>query len=271
MALTKALGGGGGGGTGTLTTVKDEGTNLSTAVTSINVVGAGATATIVGTDVTIKVLATPSPDTEPSTINVADDEWNGGSLDTAGTRTSGATAWAWDNQGSAAATLTRGRLVLSCVGDGSGSYKTHNIIQTAPAGDWTYEAEYRLLGLTGSFSAAGILLRESATDKRLVMTKGIDTSTKLQVRRMTSATAWTANPYNSTTDEALNWQTLYAKIARSGTTITMSLGDGAYYLSRYSFTQTTEFTTAPNQIGLSVGPSNSEVVVLTSGWFRRTA
>lgn len=268
MTLTKALGSTSGG-SGSLT-VKDEGSTLSSAVASIDVVGGSVIATGT-TAVTLKVLAPLTPDTEPSTINVADDEWNGGSLDTGGTRTSGATAWAWDNQGSATATLTRGRLVLSCVGDGSGSYKTHNIFQSLPAGDWTYEMEYRLFGLTGSFSAAGPMIRESGTDKRLSITKGIDTSSKLQVRRLTNATTWTANPYNSTTDEALNWQQFYAKIARSGTTITISLGDGAYYLSRYSFTQTTEFTTAPDQIGLSVGPSNSEVVVLSSGWFRRTA
>jgi hypothetical protein len=41
MALTKALGGGG----GSSLTVKDEGTNLSTAVASIDFVGAGVTAT----------------------------------------------------------------------------------------------------------------------------------------------------------------------------------------------------------------------------------
>lgn len=47
MALTKALGGsgGGGGGSGTLTTVKDEGSTLTTAATSIDFVGAGVTAT----------------------------------------------------------------------------------------------------------------------------------------------------------------------------------------------------------------------------------
>jgi hypothetical protein len=51
MALTKALGGGG----GTLTTVKDEGSNLTTAATSLDVVGAGATATNVGGAVTLTV------------------------------------------------------------------------------------------------------------------------------------------------------------------------------------------------------------------------
>lgn len=45
MALTKALGGGGGGGSGTVTTVKDEGSTLSSAVTSIDFVGGGVTAT----------------------------------------------------------------------------------------------------------------------------------------------------------------------------------------------------------------------------------
>lgn len=44
MALGRSTGTGGGG-SGTLTTVKDEGTNLSTAVTSIDFVGAGVTAT----------------------------------------------------------------------------------------------------------------------------------------------------------------------------------------------------------------------------------
>src|SRR5436190_19648946 len=44
MTITRTNGGGGGG-SGTLTTVKDEGTNLSTAATSMDFVGAGVTAT----------------------------------------------------------------------------------------------------------------------------------------------------------------------------------------------------------------------------------
>jgi hypothetical protein len=45
FALNATGGGGGGGGSGTVTTVKDEGSTLSTAVTSIDFVGAGVTAT----------------------------------------------------------------------------------------------------------------------------------------------------------------------------------------------------------------------------------
>lgn len=62
MPLTKALGGsGGGGGSGTLTTVKDEGTNLSAAVTSLDFVGAGVTATNVGTAVTVTIPGASTP------------------------------------------------------------------------------------------------------------------------------------------------------------------------------------------------------------------
>jgi hypothetical protein len=53
MALTESLGGSGGG--GSALTVKDEGVTLSTAVTSIDVVGAGAVATNAGGDVTLTV------------------------------------------------------------------------------------------------------------------------------------------------------------------------------------------------------------------------
>ena len=44
-----------GGGTGTLTTVKDEGVNLSTSAVSIDFVGTGVTATNVGTAITVTV------------------------------------------------------------------------------------------------------------------------------------------------------------------------------------------------------------------------
>lgn len=214
-----------------------------------------------------------SPDTPPTVPNAADDEWTGASLDTTGVRRPGATLWAWDNQGSATATLRRGRLTLACIGDGSGSYKTHNIYQALPAGDWVYEVEFTISGLGGSFTGVGLSLRESGTDKRINLIKGIDAGAlRIQARRLTSATGWTANPYNSTSDEAINGRRMYGEIKRVGTTITMSLGDeGSYYLSRYSYVQTAEFTTAPNQIGLSVGPSNGELAVLTSGWWRRTA
>jgi hypothetical protein len=43
------------GGSGTVTTVKDEGSNLDTAVTSLDFVGAGVTATAVGHAVTVTV------------------------------------------------------------------------------------------------------------------------------------------------------------------------------------------------------------------------
>lgn len=59
MALTKALGGSGGGGSSL--TVKDEGSTLTTAATSIDFVGGGVTATNVGGAVTATIpTQTPS-------------------------------------------------------------------------------------------------------------------------------------------------------------------------------------------------------------------
>src|SRR5688500_5297990 len=82
MALTKTLGGGGGGG-GSALTVKDEGSTLSAAVTSIDFVGAGVTATGT-TAVTVTIPGAGGtftyfdPDKPPASASSLDDEFTGG-------------------------------------------------------------------------------------------------------------------------------------------------------------------------------------------------
>jgi hypothetical protein len=67
MAMTRSLGGGGGGG-GAALTVKDEGTTLTTAASSIDIVGAGIEATNVGPAVTLSVAGGSGSPIAPSAI-----------------------------------------------------------------------------------------------------------------------------------------------------------------------------------------------------------
>lgn len=257
-------------------TVKDEGSTLSAAVTSLDLVGRGVAGSgTTAVTVTIPADAGTTPDSYPATPNAADDEWDGGSLDTTGARFSGATAWAWQNQGTGVATLTRGDLNLVAASGGGGTMNARYILQTAPAGDWTYEAKITILGTrtSSSWSFAGLALRESATGKANIIGVGDDTGVKAQIRRLTGDTTWTANPYTSSTDDILNFRTFYAKVSRSGSTISWTSGlTGSYYPSAlYSAAQTSDFTTAPNQVGLMVSAPVSGPVVLICHWFRRTA
>lgn len=81
-----------------------------------------------------------SPDDKPGSANVADDEFEGTSLDTTGTRFSGANAWSWYNQGASSTSLAEGSLVLKgSTADANGSL--HFIYQTVPSAPWKYRAK----------------------------------------------------------------------------------------------------------------------------------
>lgn len=127
-----ATGGAAGGGSGTLTTVKDEGSTLSTAVVSIDFQGAGVTAT--GTTAVVVTIPGGGGSAYPpldqySIDGTYGDHFTAASLSGSWTRrnfTSGAESY----QQGPNSTYMRIAFTGRAVGDG--------YFRTAPAGDWTF-------------------------------------------------------------------------------------------------------------------------------------
>lgn len=159
MTLTRTNGGGGGGGS---LTVKDEGSTLSTAVTSIDVVGPRLTATNVGGAVTLThadlAWITSHPDTPPTSPTLFsgvsyDKEFQSLTTGTIGGTTIG-------SPGTAPAIVDG---LLKIVGGTSGSADLKGQEWTCPSGNFTMTAKLIRKAFASTFWVGGIFLRAGAS------------------------------------------------------------------------------------------------------------
>lgn len=114
-----------------------------------------------------------SADSIPEIADPADDEFEiDGALDTAGTRFSGATAWSWNNQGGATATVTQGHLVLDSIADGGSGTNLRMVEQPTPSAPWKYRTKVAIapVGVTPLTLQAGIILRNTGNSRLIRMT-----------------------------------------------------------------------------------------------------
>ena len=202
--------------------------------------------------------------------NVADDEWTESALDTGGTRFSSATAWAWNNQGSATATIGNGRCILKDPANGSTSIRM--IEQALPAGTWAYVVPF--LGLQGvytNFMAAGLALRESGSSKYEILETAVSGGPNLFVNRFTDSSTFSATAYST----GFYYGPIFYKIEYDGTNLIYSLsfdGSTGSFAPIESHAKAAFFSTAPDKIGLtcwSNGSSKDTYAVF--GPFRRVA
>lgn len=101
----------------------------------------------------------PSPDRPPVVLNPADDFFDvGTSIDTAGTRFSGATPWTWQNQGGAAAPIADGNAIVIVPGSASDDFRI--IKQPVPASPtpWKYRTKISAVNAqAGGFTNLGLV------------------------------------------------------------------------------------------------------------------
>lgn len=207
-----------------------------------------------------------------------DDDFNvGASVDTAGTRFAGANPWTAFNHGASGCSFTQsGSILAADSGAADPGTNPRGYTQPFPVGDCRFRIKFSPVGIITNFQAGGLLLRESSTGKMLLPCVGIDGSLKAQVRRMTSTTTWVAN-YNG---GAASVVTQWIEVDRTGSTLTFSVtetaADGndlttALAASWASASQTTDFTTAPDQIGFFVNSSLVSSWAMDVDWFLRLA
>jgi len=216
-----------------------------------------------------------TPDTHTATPTfVANDEFEGGSLDTTGARFASATPWTWYNQSTSTATLAEGSLALA----GSGAASTQNGIgQPTPGSTWTYRAKFGVQQ-TSAAVACGFMVRDTANNKQAQFGVLLNAG---------SATVWwatlSADVLTGTTNVASNWSAYDASVAQTTPAwfeLAFAASSFALRLSRTgvdgSFRTLTTVSlaaaglSAADVIGLSSVAGDNGAVSLICDWFRRT-
>lgn len=191
---------------------------------------------------------------------IYDDNFDcGSSIDTAGIRFSGARAWSYFNAGGAgvASSFSQSGGLLQV---NSGGYQLQNpraALQALPSGDFRIRAKFTTTKNDSSFPMHGIMLRESATDKILIGGLG---ATNLGVSRYSNVNTLSGGYSGGTASNALT--TVWAEWERVGSTLTFKVTENATdgndlmtplgSSNVVNYSQTTDFTTAPDQFGPAV-------------------
>ena len=199
------------------------------------------------------------PDAPPITRNAMDDEFDGASLNSPNN------IWTWLNQGTATEIQAFGAATISGLTSNGSTHVVRAITQALPSPPYTFvcKALFHSNTAFSDYTFGGMYLYESATGKYMFIGwNPTGSAPHLQVQSAT-ATAFTGPATGQ-------WTVAYLKINRTGTSLT-------YYFSTNGITYdlvatralTTDFTTAPDTIGLGVDPY-SQIAILDVEWFRRT-
>lgn len=170
----------------------------------------------------------------------------GSSIDTAGTRFSGANAWTPFGTGPnfISANLASGDLTITT--SSNGLKAPRGATMAAPSGDWTFETPCAMAS-SGFLSALGIILIESGTSKYFTANFTHTIGSPLYVAAGDNADVGT---YGFTAVGAMSGT---LEVARISGNLRMRYDIGAGWVTLVaSLAQTTPFTTAPDQIGLFV-------------------
>lgn len=219
-----------------------------------------------------------SPDSYPGTPNVADDEFEGASLDTTGVRASGATAWAWRNQGGATFAQDGGLAVFS--GTAGVSANLRIVEQVAPAPSWKYRAKLCTVKMAASVhSLVGLCVVNTSSGKVIGFYKGWTGSGAVMVAgdkwtnvttystALATAVSLSATPYvHGMTDP------LYLEIENDGTNLIFRYSfDGALWIT-FATEALSTFISSVTTIGLIAhNDTNSNLPTGVFDWFRRIA
>lgn len=210
-------------------------------------------------------------DTHPSSPNVADDEFEVGStIDTAGSRAAGATAWTALNLSTGTSSVKQGAFVFLpalTVTSTTGGY-------TQPVtGVWSYTAKITISrGNTNSL--AGLAVMASSGGKLIII--GISNNTSLVLQKRNTTTSFNSNVIlaaNSIAAHAGGGNApAYFQVTYDGTTLVFSLsstGIAGTFTPIFSEASAT-FLGAPTLIAL-VGENGSATVqsVMAVDWFRK--
>lgn len=181
----------------------------------------------------------------------ANDNFQGASLDTAGTRFSGATAWAWVNQGGATATLNANAKRLELKAPSSASANLRLILQAVPSGTWKYRIRGAYVNASlGASTYVGLALRDSGSGKVETFGLGVSGGNIIWAANWSSATAFNATRTTVNPGSPVDWPA-FLEIENDGTNYILRYGkDELNMIQLASFTKTNYLTSAADGIGV---------------------
>lgn len=207
------------------------------------------------------------PDEPPVSPNAADDEFDtGSSIDTAGTRFSGATAWTWVNQGSTTANVASGILTLS-----GGENSNHRMVTQPVSGTWKYRCKvlHAMHSIIGSDYVSGGMCVRASDGKLLVFAYYMrETDCGFNFQRYSDPATFSANVKQLSTNSMFA-PPMYFEVEFDGTDIIARMSRDGLNFSKFSSDPAASYVT-PDKIGLFVNSSHAtSPAVISFDWFRR--
>lgn len=201
----------------------------------------------------------------------------GATIDTAGTRYSGATPWAWLSQGAATASIgSQGALVLTGATDGL----PHSVIQPVPGTTpYTYTMKFsQWASSVGSGTAPAMILYNSTSQKLYLfsLNSSGDGSVVYAFTNPTTFSATAAGPIttvgivNLSSSNIQNWW--YYRVTNNGTNLIFQAsitGVEGSYVTQFTLALSA-FISSVSHIGV-VHNNNVAGAICVFDWFRRTS
>lgn len=185
----------------------------------------------------------------------ANDNFAGASLDTAGTRFSGATAWAWVAQATATAVHARDQMQLTIPASTGG---WHLVVQNVPSGTWLLRAHVGWpQGFLNSTKVGAMVLYDSVGGRLESWGWGISPGGLIWAAKWTNLTTLSAT--RATIAQTANiTNPCYWEIENDGTNYILRYGiNEANMVLFTSFTHTNFLANAADKIGLGVYSDNA--------------
>jgi len=198
------------------------------------------------------------------------DNFRGASLDTSGARFSGATAWTWENQGSATATVGDGRLWLES--PSSATLQIRGIYQPVPSGNWCIRAPINFRNGESTLECCvGMYLRDSGSGN--IESHGVGYSGGVLIfwdSKWTNATTFSAFRVSSNFSSSKIFIPIFFEIEYDGTNYYFRCGywDG-HSNQTTSFAKTNFLSATADGIGLfSENDQSVPNTLICTGFYR---
>lgn len=214
-----------------------------------------------------------SPDVLPDPPDPVDDEFEGASLDTAGTRFSGANAWSWYQQGSTTFTQSQGSSVMT--GDsGDTNDELRYISQAAPTAPWTLRAKMAWGGPNEpeNQGARGIVIHNTGNGRYSIIGPGFINAAKIDVTEGIEGTGVPISRGEIISTRADICHFKYVELENDGTDLYFrysGTGIDGSFIELFS-RSIAGFMGAVTHIGIGFsGESSFKYASLVTSWFRR--
>ncbi len=196
------------------------------------------------------------PDARPGSAGAADDEFDGSSING---------AWTQLHVGSDTLIVEKSHIDWQMALDSNS--KMTALAKAIPGGDWTIATHVYLWPPYNNYSCAGLILRESSSDKFINWGIMQHSGLTLEYGRHATYQAWGTDTNYALLNSNVN--EVFLRIRKISTTLYFDVSyDGKTWFNKFSESFTAYMT--PNQFGIGTQSSSVGTTEATFEWFRQS-